>query len=62
MCADETFDVTAEEEAQLLASIREAEQGQVVEASVVLRELGRRYGLSPSSFAPPIARTSPSSW
>jgi len=39
---DETFDLTPEEESQLLASIREAEQGRVVEASVVLREIGRR--------------------
>jgi len=39
---DETFDLTPEEESLLLASIREAEQGRVVEASVVLRDLGRR--------------------
>ena len=39
---DGTFDLTPEEESQLLASIREAEQGRVVEASAVLREIGRR--------------------
>jgi len=39
---DETFDLTPQEESLLLASIREAEQGRVVEASVVLREIGRR--------------------
>jgi len=39
---DQTFDLTPEEESLLLASIREAEQGRVVEASAVLREIGRR--------------------
>ncbi len=39
---DETFDLTPEEESLLLAAIREAEQGRVVEASAVLRDLARR--------------------
>ena len=39
---DEAFDLTPEEESLLLASIRDAEQGRIVEASVVLRDLGRR--------------------
>jgi len=39
---DVTFDLTPEEESLLLASIREAEQGRVVEASAVLRALAPR--------------------
>jgi hypothetical protein len=39
---DQTFDLTPEEESLLLASIRESESGRVVEASAVLREIGRR--------------------
>ena len=39
---DETFGLIPEEESLLLASIREAEQGRVVEASAVLRALAPR--------------------
>ena len=37
---DEAFDLTAEEEALLLASIREADQGHTLEGFELLRDLG----------------------
>jgi hypothetical protein len=39
---DQAFDLSPEEESLLLQSIREAEQGHVVDAATVLRELGSR--------------------
>jgi hypothetical protein len=39
---DQAFDLSPEEESLLLQSIREAEQGLVVEAATVLRDLGAR--------------------
>jgi hypothetical protein len=39
---DQPFDLSTEDEALLLESIREAEQGLVIEASTVLRGLGSR--------------------
>lgn len=39
---DQAFDLSPEEESLLVQSIREAEQGLVVEAAAVLRDLGAR--------------------
>jgi hypothetical protein len=39
---DQFFDLSAEEESLLCESIREAEQGHVVEAAAVLRDLAAR--------------------
>jgi len=39
---DQAFELSPEEESLLLQSIREAEQGLVVEAATVLRDLGTR--------------------
>ncbi len=39
---DQAFDLSPEEESLLLQSIREAEQGRVVDAATVLRDLGAR--------------------
>ena len=39
---DESFEVSPEEEAALLASIQEAEGDHLIEGSAVLRHLGRR--------------------
>lgn len=39
---DEPFDLSPADESLLLQSIREAEQGLVIEAAAVLRDLGSR--------------------
>ena len=39
---DETFDLSANEEAALLAAIEEAERGELVEGDQLLREFGHR--------------------
>ena len=38
---DESFELTPEQEIELLASIREADQGLVVEGASLVRDLGR---------------------
>ena len=38
---DESFEVTPEQEAALLASVQEAERGSLVEGAALLRDLGR---------------------
>jgi hypothetical protein len=41
---DEPFDLTEQEEALLLASIREADQGRTLQGSEILRDPGRSMG------------------